>query len=53
MDVVTRVFALNLALAALAAATVTLRTGFAAAAALVLGALLVAWLLATFSRRRA
>ena len=53
MDVVTRVFALNLALAALATATVTLRTAFAAAAALVLGALLVSWLLATFSRRRA
>jgi UDP-N-acetylmuramyl pentapeptide phosphotransferase/UDP-N-acetylglucosamine-1-phosphate transferase len=53
LEIVSRVFAVNLALIALATATVILPTRFATLVALTLGILLVTWLLATFSRRRA
>jgi UDP-N-acetylmuramyl pentapeptide phosphotransferase/UDP-N-acetylglucosamine-1-phosphate transferase len=53
MRVVGQVFALNLALAALAIASVRIGTAIADAAALALGAGLVAWLLLAFARGRA
>ena len=53
MEIVARVAAVNLALVLLAAASVVAASLVADLAVLALGASLVAWLLATFSRRRA
>jgi UDP-N-acetylmuramyl pentapeptide phosphotransferase/UDP-N-acetylglucosamine-1-phosphate transferase len=52
IDVVTRVFAVNLALAALAIMTVTVRSRITDIAALTAGAALVAWLLFVLARGR-
>jgi UDP-N-acetylmuramyl pentapeptide phosphotransferase/UDP-N-acetylglucosamine-1-phosphate transferase len=52
MEIVTRVFVVNVALVALALAASLIQTRFAAFAALALGVLSVTWLLVTFSRPR-
>lgn len=53
MEIVTRVFAVNVALAVLAIASIRLHTTFSTLTALVMGVLIVTWLLASFTRRRA
>ena len=52
LEIVARVFAVNVALVALAAATVWWTTGFASLAMVALGCALVGWLLWSFARGR-
>src|SRR5262249_16798669 len=52
LEIVARVFAVNVALVALAAATVWWTTGLASLAMVALGGALVAWLLSTFAPGR-